>query len=134
MRNRYRGPDMEYDRCSQMRRIFQVAIAMSQRGYSIVGLSKKFKCSTKTSRRDIAMLERAGIPVYQVNGFEDLGGNRQYAKLYRIDKAFLAYVNKSTAGPSSETAVAVVPQPPSGQTSSTPSVWICPNCAAQMQE
>ncbi len=133
MRNRYRGPDHEYDRQQQMRRIFQVAIAISQRGHSIIGLSEKFEVSTKTIRRDLALLEQINIPVYQANGLEDRGNSSQmYAKLYRIDRAFLApFLNKSAVGPSAETTVAVDPRQPSGQPSNIQTVSICPNCAGQ---
>lgn len=64
-------------------RLIQVAIALSQRSYSVPELAKKFDVSLKTSYRDIDALGAAEIPV--------IAHPNTWPVRYSVDKEFMKH-------------------------------------------
>lgn len=59
-------------------------VLMSRRSLSYEEMAAEFGVSTKTSRRDLAAIEGAGVPVYEVNLVREC----DEPKRFRVDSHF----------------------------------------------
>lgn len=72
------------ERGIQLERVLREIIMMSQKGVTFVELAERFSVSAKTARRDLELIERSGIPVYEV----ELERSPGEPKRFRIDSHF----------------------------------------------
>jgi DNA-binding IclR family transcriptional regulator len=72
------------ERGIQLERVLREIILMSQKGVTFAELSERFAVSVKTARRDLEVIERCGIPVYEV----DMDRLPHDPKRFRVDSHF----------------------------------------------
>lgn len=69
-------------------------IALSQRSYSAIELTQKFRMSRKTILRDLQFIENAGIPLIEDATMVDVSADddRSYrwVPVYKIESGFLS--------------------------------------------
>jgi predicted DNA-binding transcriptional regulator YafY len=72
------------ERGVQLERVLREIILMSQKGVTFAELAERFSVDVKTARRDLEVIERSGIPVYEV----DLQRAQGEPKRFRVDSHF----------------------------------------------